>query len=79
MRDERKSLIDMQKEAKSHGVSARRFCELAGIPWQSFYRKRHKEGLVRLSEYDKLTAALEAIVNKGGKHGNTRKTEPKGS
>lgn len=70
MAKNRKSLKQLKTEAKQMGYGVRRWAALAGLPWQSVYRKISREETLLLHEYDKLEAAVEQM--KGESNGTQR-------
>jgi hypothetical protein len=70
MLESRKSLKELKNEAKQLGYGVRKWSALAGLPWQSVYRKIENERSLRVTEYDQLAAAVERM--KGEKNGHQR-------
>ena len=64
MQEQRKSLMQLKNEAKKLGYGVRKWATIADIPWQSLYRKIKNESTLRLSEYDRLLAAVENMKGK---------------
>jgi hypothetical protein len=72
MNQSRKSLKQLKSEAKAMGYGVRKWAAMAGLPWQSLYRKINREDTLLLHEYDKLEAAVEQM--KGESNGTQRQT-----
>ena len=70
MTDNTKTLKELKNEAKSLGYGVRKWAAMAGLPWQSVYRKIENERSLRHSEYQRLVAAIEQM--KGGTGGTER-------
>ena len=57
----RKSLRELKNEAKGFGYGPRKWAELAGLPWQTVYKRIANERSCRLFEYDRLAAAVDKM------------------
>jgi hypothetical protein len=57
----RKSLKELKSEADDLGYGPRKWAALAGIPWQTVYKRLANERSCRLFEYDRLAAAVDKM------------------
>ena len=65
MAEHRKTLKQLKEEARLLGYGVRKWSALAGLPWQSVYRKLSNERLLRMSEYDLLVEAVDRMKQEG--------------